>query len=656
VTDINLSVVINKTIEAAVAVPQAEDIYLEVAPRKALSATINLAQGLTLSSLLVKYVSQYTSLAAAISAIGATEETLVIDQSLSLAADAIFPSTLSVIVLKGAVISVPTGMTLTINGPFEAGYYQVFSCTGTGAVSFATGSIKEALVDWWGASTPTTRASSLGAALASYRIVRACAGEYALTEVSASTKEIHMDPGVTFKVPDSTVEAADTYGPAALLISGDDVTIYGDFACNGNYAKQNVAGLLATYMSATLFITGDRCDIRGKVTITDAYRQGFAISSAQLLQDTGDSVAGFRANTIHIVNPYYYAAQIWSVDDWLINSIIVDEGVDSTDPRVRTGGSAAAGTYCSNGRVGDINGVSLVIEENTDHLAISNVTGECMKIEEANNITIETVRSIGHAGTSSGFGIIASTNIQIGSVYVEGYNGSANPSSITGTTDATNTANISINSLIVSGTACDAHYDFFIRQCDGLYVGSVILKDPTGAGSGFYYDSGYATQANIHIGSLISYGHSLSDVITEGYYFSDGTDTIRIDYINPDAVGLDSGSGFPFIPSPQLSAAANIMLTAGEGETIAMTYSYNIESVVESATGTYVITYTKSIRTHYNQQLPVVHVSGNGTSDIIANVLFDDAATCKTQCTVTVMKASDGSALRPRRMIFMVFR
>ena len=48
---------------------------------------------------------------------------------------------------KGAVLSIAAGKTLTINGSFEAGLYQVFDCVGTGKVS----GLKESNPIWFGA-------------------------------------------------------------------------------------------------------------------------------------------------------------------------------------------------------------------------------------------------------------------------------------------------------------------------------------------------------------------------------------------------------------------------------------------------------------------------------------------------------------------------
>ncbi len=59
------------------------------------------------------------------------------------------PANITLAPNPGAILSIDTGVTLTINGPFEAGRYQVFSCTGTGQVVF--GSALTDYPEWWGA-------------------------------------------------------------------------------------------------------------------------------------------------------------------------------------------------------------------------------------------------------------------------------------------------------------------------------------------------------------------------------------------------------------------------------------------------------------------------------------------------------------------------
>ena len=87
---------------------------------------------------------------AAITVIGATETTLYVDDTATMSANVTVPATCSVVVLKGGSIDQST-YTLTINGPFDAGRYQVF--TGTGDVTFGTGAVLCVYPEWWGANS-----------------------------------------------------------------------------------------------------------------------------------------------------------------------------------------------------------------------------------------------------------------------------------------------------------------------------------------------------------------------------------------------------------------------------------------------------------------------------------------------------------------------
>lgn len=106
-----------------------------------------------------KNVASYVTLPGAVSAIGSTPDSLVINsEPYSITNDMTIPSTLALRIVKGGSIAIPTGKTLTINGPFEAGPYQVFICTGTGKVVFGPGAGRSVRPDWWGFSPTATAA------------------------------------------------------------------------------------------------------------------------------------------------------------------------------------------------------------------------------------------------------------------------------------------------------------------------------------------------------------------------------------------------------------------------------------------------------------------------------------------------------------------
>jgi hypothetical protein len=67
----------------------------------------------------------------------------------TLSTDETIPENIKLEIECGARIKIATGITLTQNGPFEAGLYQVFDCEGTGEVSFSNGSVSEVYPEWW---------------------------------------------------------------------------------------------------------------------------------------------------------------------------------------------------------------------------------------------------------------------------------------------------------------------------------------------------------------------------------------------------------------------------------------------------------------------------------------------------------------------------
>ena len=81
---------------------------------------------------------------------GGTYTTYTVGTNTTIAADQ------KLIIEYGAIISVSNGVTLTINGPFSAGLYQVFDCQGTGEVVFGPGSTDRIYPQWFGVTGDKT--------------------------------------------------------------------------------------------------------------------------------------------------------------------------------------------------------------------------------------------------------------------------------------------------------------------------------------------------------------------------------------------------------------------------------------------------------------------------------------------------------------------
>jgi hypothetical protein len=94
------------------------------------------------------YVGTYASFAAAISAIGSTPATLVIDSSQTVSTSLTVPSNVTLRFTNAGALSIASGQTVTINGPIQAGPVQIFS--GSGIVRFSGTKIPEYYPQWWG--------------------------------------------------------------------------------------------------------------------------------------------------------------------------------------------------------------------------------------------------------------------------------------------------------------------------------------------------------------------------------------------------------------------------------------------------------------------------------------------------------------------------
>ncbi len=138
-------------------------------------------------------VRNYASFAAAITAIGTTEATLLIpeDQSVTAGASITVPVTMTLFFINGKHIDVATGATLTINGKVMAAPRQIFHCAGTGQVIFSSDA--EVYGDWWGTNTTpgttdmTTAVQYALSSLTSGGTVKFLGATYLVTAEGATT-------------------------------------------------------------------------------------------------------------------------------------------------------------------------------------------------------------------------------------------------------------------------------------------------------------------------------------------------------------------------------------------------------------------------------------------------------------------------------------
>lgn len=81
------------------------------------------------------FATKYADLATAVALIGATETTLVIEESEAITDDLTIPATMTLLFLRGGEIAIANTKTLTVNGAIDAGPWPIFTWTGTGTVA-----------------------------------------------------------------------------------------------------------------------------------------------------------------------------------------------------------------------------------------------------------------------------------------------------------------------------------------------------------------------------------------------------------------------------------------------------------------------------------------------------------------------------------------
>ena len=89
------------------------------------------------------------TLQSALYALGSKVCKLRLSQPQALTANLTIPANVTLAPERGAVLTISSGVTFTINGHFDPGAYQVFS--GAGSVLFGTNAVKYLLPQWWGA-------------------------------------------------------------------------------------------------------------------------------------------------------------------------------------------------------------------------------------------------------------------------------------------------------------------------------------------------------------------------------------------------------------------------------------------------------------------------------------------------------------------------
>lgn len=167
----------------------------------------------------------YSSLAAAVAAIGATNVELNISDTQAVTANLTIPSNIALIIRRTGKISVSTGVTLTINGPFQSGLYQCFE--GAGNIMFGGISVHETYPEWFGAvgDGTTDDTVAINRAISAHLPVRFMNKEYALNITIGNGTHLYgqvgYEIGTAYSVSGTILKPYNIANPVITIDDGD---------------------------------------------------------------------------------------------------------------------------------------------------------------------------------------------------------------------------------------------------------------------------------------------------------------------------------------------------------------------------------------------------------------------------------------------------
>ena len=176
------------------------------------------------------YGSNQAGIEAAITAIGANNRTLNISPGTwSITGDMTIPSNIALRMDNGAVLAIATTKTVTINGLVAAGDYQIFSWTGTGAVSFT--SQRKIKTAWFG-----NTAAGINKALTSAPALTPIICELPGGTIPLETSILMEGEGQTLQGQGNNISAEYTYGTRLSYLGASYAIIIGKSATFSSHA------------------------------------------------------------------------------------------------------------------------------------------------------------------------------------------------------------------------------------------------------------------------------------------------------------------------------------------------------------------------------------------------------------------------------------
>ena len=234
--------------------------------------------------------SPYASINAAVAACGSAKNTLVVSTAQPLTASLSIPTTLTLVILQGGSIVKASNYTITINGQFQAGLYQVFSNFTGSDIIFGAGTVTDIHPVWWGALNNGTGAAAttlaINCAASAGRTntipIRLVGGNYAVNDslnftcAGAENWRLKGD-GQTATWIIGTLSGA----YPIVDCSGSEGMVVEDIGISGGVGGTQTCGLLIARTPNSSVGQGGCCYKVNRVQITGTFAQaGLANSSA----------------------------------------------------------------------------------------------------------------------------------------------------------------------------------------------------------------------------------------------------------------------------------------------------------------------------------------------------------------------------------------
>ena len=208
----------------------------------------------------------YDSLAHALATIGSNQTILRLPAgTITIADNTVIPANVTLKPERGAILTIATTKTMTINGGLDAGLYQIFSCTGSGKVIFGPNAVDKIYVAWWYSGTgniaPSIRAAVTSKISGEYNGADNAQGAnvWLMDGTWSLTTSLNLTNLRFFNLHglgDATILNSTATGKAAIDLVGSFDYHIGSFTVNGDASSTPTVAILRGRSTASVATRG----------------------------------------------------------------------------------------------------------------------------------------------------------------------------------------------------------------------------------------------------------------------------------------------------------------------------------------------------------------------------------------------------------------